>query len=120
MQRCVSPVSSTSFADKVDQTIESLIEQSKKEGIGVDRLKVGILSQSLGLDSSTLRRKCLKYLAQSPKQYFDEYRINKAKSLLSQGLKPSKVADMLGFSEHKVFSQVFKKIEGVCPCDYLH
>ena len=52
-------------------------------------------------------------------QYLTEYRLEKAKLLLSiDGLKGSEVADMTGFQNDSYFITVFKKYEGCTPKDY--
>lgn len=52
-------------------------------------------------------------------QYLTEYRLEKAKLLLSiDGLKGSEVADMTGFQNDSYFITVFKKYEGCTPKEY--
>ena len=51
--------------------------------------------------------------------YLNKFRVNKAKVLLSEHIyKVYEVAEMVGYSEYKYFSSVFKKITGVSPTDY--
>lgn len=52
-------------------------------------------------------------------QYLTEYRLEKAKLLLSiGGLKGNEVADMTGFRNNSYFISVFKKYEGCTPREY--
>ena len=52
-------------------------------------------------------------------QYLTEYRLEKAKLLLSiDGLKGNEVADMTGFQNNSYFISVFKKYEGCTPKEY--
>ncbi|WJH34938.1 response regulator [Paenibacillus sp. CC-CFT747] len=67
------------------------------------------------------------YISRKFKQEFNEnlsdyvgrIRIEKAKQLLvDPGLRISQVADMVGYSDEKYFSKVFKKLTGSSPNDY--
>lgn len=52
-------------------------------------------------------------------QYLTEYRLEKAKLLLTiGGFKGSEVADMTGFQNNSYFISVFKKYEGCTPGEY--
>jgi two-component system response regulator YesN len=51
--------------------------------------------------------------------YLNKIRVEKAKALLSNNLyKVYEVSDMVGYSDYKYFSSVFKKIVGVSPTQY--
>lgn len=51
--------------------------------------------------------------------YLNKIRVEKAKELLSNNLyKVYEVSDMVGYSDYKYFSSVFKKIVGVSPTQY--
>lgn len=51
--------------------------------------------------------------------YLNKIRVEKAKVLLSNNLyKVYEVSDMVGYSDYKYFSSVFKKIVGVSPTQY--
>ncbi|MBS7577825.1 MULTISPECIES: helix-turn-helix domain-containing protein [unclassified Enterococcus] len=52
-------------------------------------------------------------------QFLNEYRINKAKFLLSEEILPmTAIAEKSGFSSSKTFHRVFKKYEGISPLKY--
>jgi len=51
--------------------------------------------------------------------YLHKIRIQKAQELLkNQNLKTYQVANMVGFSNEKYFSQLFKKYTGLTPTQY--
>ncbi|MGB9809558.1 MAG: helix-turn-helix transcriptional regulator, partial [Caldanaerobacter sp.] len=51
--------------------------------------------------------------------YLHKVRVEKAKELLSnRNLKTYQVASMVGFSDEKYFSQIFKKYTGLTPSQY--
>lgn len=51
--------------------------------------------------------------------YLNKVRVKKAQELLSEHFyKVYEVADMVGYSDYKYFSSVFKKISGISPTEY--
>ncbi len=81
-------------------------------------IRVSDMANALNMDVSTLRRLCQKHYGKSPKACIDTMRIAEARKLLLVGERPSTIADKLGFYEHKTFSTLFKKYEGVSPAIY--
>ncbi|WOI38696.1 helix-turn-helix transcriptional regulator [Alteromonas sp. CI.11.F.A3] len=81
-------------------------------------IRVSNMANALNMDVSTLRRLCQKHYGKSPKACIDTMRIAEARKLLLVGERPSTIADKLGFYEHKTFSTLFKKYEGVSPAIY--
>lgn len=108
------------FELKFMSIIDDLIAEKSTlpEGVYKD-ISINEIAQAFNVNTATLRRWCNTYVQQSPKHYLARYRLDKAKSLLKQGKKPSTVAKMLAFSEHKSFCQVFKRYETMSPTDYL-
>jgi AraC-like DNA-binding protein len=108
------------FIQQFDQIIERLIKakQLQLELTHTDVL-VSDIALAFEVNSATLRRWSHEHTGLSPKQYLAIYRVEQAKHLLSIGLKPSKVSQRLAFTEHKVFSTVFKRVNGKSPSDYL-
>ncbi|MBL4941021.1 MAG: helix-turn-helix transcriptional regulator [Colwellia sp.] len=78
-------------------------------------IRVKYLANTFNVNVATFRRWCKEYTGYAPKNYLDRYRIEKAKHLLRQGIKPSTVSKVLAFSEHKTFSTVFKRYENIVP-----
>lgn len=55
----------------------------------------------------------------SPRQYLNEYRINKAKSLIANTSKPiHEIAAEVGYEDSLAFSKVFKGHTGMSPKTY--
>ncbi|MBC8062868.1 MAG: helix-turn-helix transcriptional regulator [Clostridiaceae bacterium] len=52
--------------------------------------------------------------------YFIEIRLNKAKSLLTDGFTVSETSKLVGFNDVFYFSRVFKKFEGISPSQYVN
>ncbi|WP_421132123.1 helix-turn-helix transcriptional regulator [Alteromonas sp. A079] len=81
-------------------------------------IRVSGVAVALNMDVSNLRRLCHRHYKQSPKSLIDQYRIKQALTLLARGVRPSIIADKLGFYEHKTFSTVFKKHTGMAPSEF--
>ena len=99
---------------------QQLSREMNKRALNHDMcdVRVSDMANALSMDVSTLRRLCQKHYGKSPKACIDTMRIAEARKLLLVGEKPSAIADKLGFYEHKTFSTLFKKYEGVSPVIY--
>ena len=51
-------------------------------------------------------------------EYLTHLRIERAKSLLTQGMSVREVSDIVGFTEPNYFTRVFKKETGLTPSSY--
>lgn len=104
------------FLDELTCIIDNLIAQSNQlPDIEKNDLKIIDIALEFGVTPNTLRRWCHEYTKLSAKQFLSLYRIEKAKILLKNGLKPSVVAQQLAFTQHKVFSTVFKQVTNKTP-----
>jgi AraC-like DNA-binding protein len=77
------------------------------------------VAQYCGVNSATLRLWCQEHTALSPRQYLAIYRVERAKHLLGLGVKPSKLSERLAFTEHKVFTSVFKRTTHNTPSQFI-
>jgi len=82
---------------------KSIIDDSKQD------IRINDLANEFNVNVATLRRWCIEHTHCSPKEYLDLYRVEKAKNLLSQGMRSSDVANQLGYTEQKVFCSVFNR-----------
>lgn len=76
-----------------------------------------LCSQS-GLSKSTLLRSFMKSRGITPYRYLQAVRINKAKELLEQGIKPVDAAFQTGFSDQSHFTNYFVTFIGLPPTTY--
>ncbi|MGK2233278.1 MAG: AraC-like DNA-binding protein [Colwellia sp.] len=108
------------FEIRVKHAMERLIAD-KQPLIGEERgdIRVTDIADIFKVNVATFRRWCITYVNQSPSQYLANYRIERAKQLLKQGVKPSKVSEMLAFGEHKIFSTTFKRYQGNTPSEVM-
>ena len=112
--------SNETFILQLDKTIEKLINHKKMEPeLAPSDIKIQDIADAFAVNSATLRRWCQEHTALSPRQYLAIYRVERAKYLLDLGVRSLKISQQLAFTEHKVFSTLFKRIEGVSPSDYL-
>lgn len=90
------------------------IEDHYHEDISLDSI-----SEIVFLNKNYFSELFKKETGKSFVQYLTEYRLEKAKLLLSiGGLKGNEVADMTGFRNNSYFITVFKRYEGCTPKEY--
>jgi AraC-like DNA-binding protein len=113
------PFSYEQFEERLNRVIDLLIEEKKcLPEEEVTDISVKEITQAFKVNVATLRRWCMEHVKRSPSRYLAEYRIEKAKHMLRQGIKPSVVSNMLAFTEHKTFCEVFKRCENMSPLQY--
>jgi len=114
------PFTPEQFEVRLNHAIERLIAD-KQSLVGEERcdIRVADIANIFNVNVATLRRWCIEHVQKNPSQYLAEYRIERAKQLLRQGIKPAVVSQMLAFAEHKVFSSCFKRYQGASPSDYF-
>ncbi len=102
----------------------SIIE--KMEGCLEDPLSPSVLAKQAGLSTRQLERLFRRYLDRSPKRYYLELRLKKARSLLLQtDLSVINVALACGFSSPSHFSKCYRSFYGphalsrAWPCPHL-
>ncbi len=78
-------------------------------------LSIGDLVSVAHLSERQLARQFQRALGQSPLQYLTEFRLEKAKALLKEGLRVNEAAVTVGFNSANYFSRQYKKYYGVSP-----
>lgn len=81
-------------------------------------LTIDEVAQAAGVNRSTLHRHCQRYLGCSPMAYRQRLRLQRAASLLDEGLTVSTVAEQVGFACPFAFSKAFRRQFGVAPSRY--
>lgn len=71
-----------------------------------------------GLSKSTLLRAFTKEKGVTPYRYLETIRINEAKKLLAEGVRPVETAVRTGFSDQSHFSNYFNRFIGLAPGAY--
>lgn len=84
-------------------------------------LSIAEIAQSAGVSVCYFRRLFTEYSGESPVQFRQHYRIEKAKQLLFSDEEYSigEIAQLLGFTDIYHFSKTFKKYMGVSPTQYV-
>jgi AraC-like DNA-binding protein len=81
-------------------------------------LSLGHLSELMGVSKSTLAKRCVQLLGESPGQYMVRRKINRAIVILKTTRKSIKeVSYDLGFQNPYHFSRVFKRVAGAPPSE---
>lgn len=73
------------------------------------------LGEVAGLSKYYLLRAFTKEMGITPYSYLEALRINRAKTLLQQGVSPSEVAQIAGFSDQSHMTNAFKRFIGLTP-----
>lgn len=85
----------------------------------MDNLSLQQLAAAFHVSREYISRKFKQEFGHNFSDYLSAYRIGKAKQLLlNPYLKLAQIAEMVGFSDVKYFSKVFKKQEGQSPREY--
>ncbi|AIQ59093.1 AraC family ligand binding domain-containing protein [Paenibacillus borealis] len=86
----------------------------------MDNILLADLCNLTGLSKYYLLRSFTKQKGISPYSYLETIRIDKAKKMLEQGVKPIDVAQETGFTDQSHFSNFFKKFIGLTPKQYMN
>ena len=83
-----------------------------------EQVSLDTLSEIAGLSKYHLLRAFTKETGITPYSYLETIRIDRAKSLLRQGILPAEAALASGFSDQSHFSNTFKRFIGLTPGQY--
>ena len=112
--------SALQFTKQLDEVIDLLIETKHNETSLIQTdLQVNDIALVFGVNSATLRRWCNEHTGISPKQYLTIHRVELAKRWLMLGVRPVNVSQRLAYTEHKVFSSVFKRTTNNTPSQFI-
>lgn len=105
--------------DRDQKFIDDLIELIE---INIDNpdLNINLLCSELAMSRSLLYNKVTHLTGESPNEFIRNIRLKKAaKLLIDSKYSISEVSDMVGFSNPKYFSRIFKEYYHVSPKNYL-
>jgi AraC-like DNA-binding protein len=109
------------LAKDIAETIRENFNKFTKEPTVENRKLISIetVADSLNISNSSMLKAFKKVYSLSPKEYLDQLRYNKTKSLLNQPkLSIGKISEMIGYQNTSHFSRQFKKWSGYSPKDY--
>lgn len=81
-------------------------------------MNVSSIADNFDISIAYLSRIFKKYYGSNISEYITNYRLDKAKELLSEGEKVNDVVDKCGFGSLRTFARVFKTVEGITPGQY--
>lgn len=85
-----------------------------------DRVALDEIAGSMNITPEYLSRLFTKEIGKSFSDYLKEFRIDKAKKMLSNDrLKIYEVAEKVGYSDPKYFCKIFKEVTGMTPKEYM-
>ncbi len=91
-----------------DQEFINKLELLLSEHYTDHKLEIDFISKEMAVSPRQLQRKLKSLTNQSPIEYLRNYRIERGKELLIQGLQVAIVAEQVGFSTSSYFAKVFK------------
>ena len=91
--------------------LENLIAKHYAE----QELDITFLANNLAMSERQLQRKIKVILGTTPNNFIKEFRIKKAKQMLSNGSQIGRIALDVGFSSQTYFGRCFKEITGQTP-----
>jgi AraC-like DNA-binding protein len=94
--------------------VQQVLNSQLNTNFNVDKL-----AHYMDMNVATLRRLFNDFTEHTPKSYLAHHRITLAKTLLLKGEEMESVVKGASFSEHKVFSTVFKRYEGITPSEFI-
>lgn len=83
-------------------------------------LRVDVLCKELHISRATLHRCFTNHCGISPGAYLLNYRMERAKELLSHGITAKATALSCGFTDPLYFSKVFRKTYGISPREFIN
>ena len=102
-----------------DEEINPLIQQLLdciEKNYGNSDYSFNDIAKDLGFSKSTLTRRLKSLIDKSPIEILSEFRLHKAKSLLSEGkMSVSEIAYEVGFNDPSYFSRKYKDYFGTSP-----
>ena len=81
-------------------------------------IRIGDLAEAAATSRSGLNRKMKSLMGVTPIDFIREARIQKACTMLAQGLAVNDVAYSCGFSDPKYFAKCFKADKGMTPTEF--
>ena len=83
-----------------------------------ERITLEQLAAVAKLNKYTLIRAFTRFKGITPYRYLETIRINRAKTLLEQGIEPAEAAQRTGFSDQSHFTSYFGRFIGLTPGQY--
>ena len=93
--------------------IQGYFEKHDGEDISLEQL-----ARMVYLSPFHLSRLFREQVGLPPHSYLNHIRVNRAKTLLNNGLAPAEVASAVGFGDQSHLNKIFKRIVGVPPGKY--
>lgn len=103
----------------VSRKVRQALEQMERH-YGDPELDADTLARQLGISRDHFRHLFKLETGKTALDRLTEIRMEKAKQLLDEGnLKVYEIADRVGFRNGQYFSQVFRKLTGMTPLEYM-
>jgi len=108
------PIAQSSLEDKFLHKLEALIAKHYTE----PELDISLLANELAMSERQLQRKIKVILGTTPNNFIKEFRLKKARELLTSGAQIGRIALDVGFSSQTYFGRCFKESYRCTPKQY--
>jgi len=108
------PIEQSSLEDKFLHKLEALIAKHYTE----PELDISLLANELAMSERQLQRKIKVILGTTPNNFIKEFRLKKARELLTSGAQIGRIALDVGFSSQTYFGRCFKESYHCTPKQY--
>jgi AraC-like DNA-binding protein len=106
--------------ESLDELFIRRVSEVVQHNLQGNALSVDKLCNELGISRTTLYTRLKEITGEAPADYIRRLRLDEsARLLLTREYTVAEVADMMGFSDPKYFTEVFKRYFGVPPTQYV-
>jgi AraC-like DNA-binding protein len=106
--------------ESLDELFMARVKEVVDRHLHGNSLNVDRLCHELGISRTTLYHRLKEITGEAPADYLRRLRLDEsARLLLTRQYNVAEVADMMGFSDPKYFTEVFKRYFGVAPTQYV-
>lgn len=131
----LKPIDFDAFGEVIEGLVKKVMENPNRQVVLSDTLKkivdyvnknlsdedmrLTLLAENMNMNPNYISQLFKKELGCGYRAYLNQVRVEKAKKYLRQTNEPiSVVAELVGFSDYRIFTKIFKGIVGVTPSQF--
>ena len=131
----LKPIDFDAFGEVIEGVVKKVMENPNRQVVLSDTLKkivdyvnenlsdedmrLTLLAENMNMNPNYISQLFKKELGCGYHAYLNQVRVEKAKKYLKQTNEPiTVVAELVGFSDHRIFTKIFKGIVGVTPSQF--
>ena len=130
----LKPIDFDAFGEVIEGVVKKVMENPNRQVVLSDTLKkivdyvnenlsdedmrLTLLAENMNMNPNYISQLFKKELGCGYHAYLNQVRVEKAKKYLRQTNEPITVAELVGFSDYRIFTKIFKGIVGVTPSQF--